>query len=223
MFQQIMTAYDIFIRRWRSSNDASHRLSRFQRQAMIAVLALAFLVLTSACQSGTLAQNAPNLAPSPTINPTQSLNPSASSPMPTLAPHLPGFVPTPQPQNITPTVQPQNPTPTVQPQKPTPTPANSASGRNHVHSSTLFARVTFTTSSTYDQAVAALSAAGENLYPWNCDDPRTPTPPAVTQQRAAFASSHVLFISYPNLPGLDKLASDPQVLSIDPQAFSLCP
>lgn len=217
MFQQIKTAYCILARRWRSRNDASLRLSLTQQRAMIAVPALALLVLTSACQQGSLAQNTPILASSPTISSTQSLNPPASSSTPTLTPHLPGLTPTPHPQKPTP------PTPTPHPQKPTPTPTNNTSQRNHVHSSTLFASVTFTTSSTYDQAVAALNAAGEDLYPWNCDDPRTPTPPTVSQQRTAFASSHVLFISYPNLPGLDKLASSPQVLSIDPQVLFMCP
>ena len=102
-------------------------------------------------------------------------------------------------------------------------PTKNASQRNHVHSSMLFVTVTFTASTSYDQAASLLKAAGENLYPWNCDDPRTPVPPPISEQRTAFASSHMLFISYPNLPGLGTLASSPQVLSIDPGPVYLCP
>lgn len=205
MFQQIITAYCILARRWISGNHALTRLSLTRRRAMIAVFALTLLVTTSACQQSGLAQNAPILAPSPTSSPTQHLITLASSPTPTLTPLLPNLSPTPYPQ------------------KPSPTPTSTSSSRNHVHSWTLFVRVTFTPSSAYDQAVAALEAAGESLYPWNCDDPRAPTPPTVSQQSAVFASTHVLFISYPSLPGLDTLASSPQVLSIDPQVMSMCP
>lgn len=105
-----------------------------------------------------------------------------------------------------------------------PTPGGTSSQRNHVHDpSTLSVSVTFTASTTYDQAVTAFKAAGENLYPWNCDDPRTPTAPSVSQQRITFASSHMLFIFYPTFPELDTLAASPQVLSIDPYPLSMCP
>lgn len=95
--------------------------------------------------------------------------------------------------------------------------------RNHVHQSGVPARVTFTSSITYEQAVADLQAAGEELYPWNCDDPSTPVPPTTAQQSAAFASSHALFIYSPTIPGLDQLATFAQVVSIDPNPMYMCP
>ena len=102
-------------------------------------------------------------------------------------------------------------------------PEKNPSQRNHVRDpSILSVSVTFIPSTSYDQAVAFLKAARENLYPWNCDDPRTPTAPTVAQQRAAFVSTHRPVIFYPDLPG-DTLASSPQVLSIDPHPLYICP
>ena len=125
-------------------------------------------------------------------------------------------------QSITPT-----PTrkPTLTNQSITPTPARSSTQRTHIPPGTspLFARVTFTTSTTYDQAVAILTAAGDSPYPWTCDNPRTPTPPPLAQLRAAFASSHQLLVSYPSDSLLNQLASSSQVVSVDAVPLFMCP
>ena len=121
------------------------------------------------------------------------------------------------------------PTPTRKPtltnQSITPTPARSSTQRTHIPPGTspLFARVTFTTSTTYDQAVAILTAAGDSPYPWTCDNPRTPTPPPLAQLRAAFASSHQLLVSYPSDSLLNQLASSSQVVSVDAVPLFMCP
>lgn len=49
----------------------------------------------------------------------------------------------------------------------TPTPTKSSIQRNHISAGTspLFARITFTTSTSYEQAVALLTAAGGSPYP----------------------------------------------------------
>ncbi len=103
-------------------------------------------------------------------------------------------------------------------------PTKNPSQGNHVHDpSILSVSVTFIPSTSYDQAAALLKAAGENLYPWNCDDPRTPTAPTLAQQRTVFVSTHLLVIFYPDRLGLDTLASSPQVISIDPYPLYMCP
>jgi hypothetical protein len=106
-----------------------------------------------------------------------------------------------------------------------PTLARSSTQRDHVPPGTspLFARITFTTSITYDQAVAILTAAGDSPYPWTCDNPRTPTPPPLAQLRAAFASSHQLLVSYPSDSLLNQLASSSQVVSVDAVPLFMCP
>ena len=107
----------------------------------------------------------------------------------------------------------------------TPTPTRSSTQRSHIAPGTwtLFARITFTTSTTYNQAVAILTAAGGSPYPWTCDDPRTPTPPPLAQLRAAFASSHQLLVSYPSDSLLNQLASSSQVVSVDAASLYMCP
>jgi len=125
-------------------------------------------------------------------------------------------------QSITPT-----PTrkPTLTNQGSTPTPARSSTQRNDIPPGTspLFARITFTTSTTYEQAVAILTAAGDSPYPWTCDNPRTPTPPPLAQLRAAFASSYQLLVSYPSDSLLNQLASSSQVVSMDAAPLFMCP
>jgi hypothetical protein len=71
----------------------------------------------------------------------------------------------------------------------------------------------------YDEAVALLR---EHLYPWTCDDPRSPTPPPADQQRASFAVTHALLVSYPTWDELTRLAASPQVVSIDGVALYQC-
>lgn len=58
----------------------------------------------------------------------------------------------------------------------------------------LFARITLTPTATFDEAAAILRG---HLYPWLCDDPSTPIPPAAAEQRASFAASHTVLITYP--------------------------
>jgi hypothetical protein len=111
---------------------------------------------------------------------------------------------------------------------PSPSPsitAGDASSRNHVTpgSAPLFVRVTFTSATTFDQATAILQSAGQAPYPWTCDDPRTPTPPSLDEQRAAFNASHYLFISYAQDSSLNQIASDGRVLSIDAAPMFMCP
>ncbi len=110
-------------------------------------------------------------------------------------------------------------------QRSTPTPARSSTQRNQIPPGTspLFARITFTTSTTYEQAVAILTAAGDSPYPWTCDNPRSPTPPPLAQLRAAFASSHQLLVSYPSDSLLNQLASTSQVVSVDAVPLFMCP
>jgi hypothetical protein len=97
--------------------------------------------------------------------------------------------------------------------------------RNHVTPGTypLFVRITFTETTTYEQATATLQAAGQNEYPWTCDDPRTPVPPPLADRRAAFAASNFLLISYPMDDNqLDQLAASAQVVSVDAYPVYMC-
>jgi hypothetical protein len=82
-----------------------------------------------------------------------------------------------------------------------------------------FETVTFTPSTTFEQAVAILGSAP---YPWDCDDPRTPVPPTTNAQRAAFSTSHTLFIEYASWNRLTHIASSPQVISVDGTALYQC-
>jgi hypothetical protein len=83
----------------------------------------------------------------------------------------------------------------------------------------LFVSITFTPATTFDQAVAVLGGA---LYPWTCDDPRTPVPPSLDEQRAIFAGSHTLLISYPTWERLVQVAASPLVVSVDGTALYQC-
>jgi len=87
----------------------------------------------------------------------------------------------------------------------------------------LFASVTFTGATTYEQAAALLGEDGTTPYPWICDDPRTSVPPPPDQQRAAFAASHQLLLSYPTDDQLNRLASSALVLSVDAAHLYMCP
>jgi hypothetical protein len=87
----------------------------------------------------------------------------------------------------------------------------------------LFASITYTTSTTYEQAVALLQSVGQTPYPWTCDDPSMPTPPPAEQQRAAYAASYQLLVSYPRDDQLNQLAASPQVRSVDVATLSMCP
>ena len=139
-----------------------------------------------------------------------------------------GIMPT--PTNRSPQIA-QNTTPTLMSCPPlasqdiTRTPTRSSTQRNYIPPGTspLFARITFTTSTTYNQAVAILTAAGGSSYPWTCDNPRTPTPPPLAQLRAPFASSHQLLVSYPCDSLLNQLASSSQVVSVDATPLFMCP
>lgn len=86
--------------------------------------------------------------------------------------------------------------------------------------SLLFIRVLFTPATTFEQAVAIV---GGNPYPWDCDAPRTPVPPSLAEQRAAFAASHILYLSYPGQNQLIQIASSPQVVSVVGVALFQCP
>jgi hypothetical protein len=83
----------------------------------------------------------------------------------------------------------------------------------------LFVSVAFTPATTFDQAVAALAGV---LYPWTCDDPRTPVPPSLDEQRANFAGTHTLLISYPTWDRLLQIAASPLVVSVDGAALYQC-
>lgn len=98
----------------------------------------------------------------------------------------------------------------------------SASSRIHnitPGSFTLFVRVTFTSGTTYDEAVAIL---GGRVYPWTCDAPRSPTPPPVSDQQASFAASNTLLMSYPTQDDLARIAASSQVVSVDGVALYQC-
>lgn len=88
----------------------------------------------------------------------------------------------------------------------------------------VFVRITFTTSTTYEQAVSIVQSGPTpaNIHPWNCDDPRSPTPPATADLKAAFDESHTLLLSYAPWNALTRIAAAPKVISIDPAALYMC-
>jgi hypothetical protein len=89
----------------------------------------------------------------------------------------------------------------------------------------LFVRITFTNSTSYDQAVAILESGprGESPDPWGCDDPRSPTPPPYDVRQSAYDGSHALLIEYPAWDELRWLASSPLVIAVDGGAVFMCP
>jgi hypothetical protein len=106
-----------------------------------------------------------------------------------------------------------------------PSPTGASDPVSRIHNATpdyvpLFARITFVPSTTHEQAVVVL---GREPYPWQCDDPRTPVPPPLAEQRARFAASHALLISYPAWDELTRIAASPQVVSVDGTALYQCP
>lgn len=94
----------------------------------------------------------------------------------------------------------------------------------------LFVRVTFTPTTTYQQAVAIVQngPTPAHVYPWTCDDPRTPTPPSDADLRAAFEGSasfkgaHSVLLSYAPWDAITRIAASPQVVSIEPDALYQC-
>jgi hypothetical protein len=113
---------------------------------------------------------------------------------------------------------------------PTPTAAlvatrTTAEALSHIHhaapdSFTLFARIVFTSNTTYDQATAILHG---HIYPWTCDAPRSNDQPPLSVQRANFAARHSLLISYPTWDELMRIASSPQVISVEGTPLYQCP
>jgi hypothetical protein len=100
-----------------------------------------------------------------------------------------------------------------------------ADALSHIHNASpdqfsLFASVTFTTDTTYDQAVAIMRG---HVYPWTCDEPRSNTPPPLSVQRANFATWHGLLMSYPTWEELLRIASAPQAVSVEGTPLYPCP
>jgi hypothetical protein len=172
------------------------------KRVVIGWLALVCLAL-SACQATSLPQAAKSTV---STAPQRTLSP---------APHVTASAPA--------QTTPSSP---MQPiQGTTLTPTSAAASRNHVppSSSPLFASITYAPSTAYDQAVSLLRSVGQTPYPWTCDDPRAPIPPPAEQQRAAYASSHQLLVSYPSDDQLNRLAALPQVRSVDVAILYMCP
>jgi hypothetical protein len=100
-----------------------------------------------------------------------------------------------------------------------------ADARGRIHNASpgyipLFASVTFTVDTTYDQAQAILRG---HVYPWTCDEPRSDAPPPLAEQQANFAAWHGLLMSYPTWDELARIASSPQVVSVDGTPLYPCP
>lgn len=107
----------------------------------------------------------------------------------------------------------------------TPTATNAVDPAVRIHHASpdavpLFARITFTSSTTYEQAVGILE---REPYPWDCDEPRSFVPPPLAERRAAFSGSHTLLISYPTWEELQRIASSAQVISVDGTPLYPCP
>jgi hypothetical protein len=113
------------------------------------------------------------------------------------------------------------PTPTVT----TAATRTTADALSHIHNASpdqfsLFASVTFTTDTPYDQAVAILRG---HVYPWTCDEPRSNIPPPLSVQQANFGAWHGLLMSYPTWDELLRIASAPQVVSVEGTPLYPCP
>jgi hypothetical protein len=102
-----------------------------------------------------------------------------------------------------------------------------------------FARVTFTASTSYDQARALVTSVGQTPYPWACSDlyfgsptpvsgqlriaPLTTPPPSAEQDTpAAYAASHHFLLPYPTQQQLSQLANSQQVTAIDAVRLPAC-
>ena len=113
------------------------------------------------------------------------------------------------------------PTPTVT----TAATRTAADALSHIHNASpdqfsLFASVTFTTDTTYDQAYTIMRG---HVYPWTCDEPRSNTPPPLSVQQANFGAWHGLLMSYPTWDELLRIASAPQVVSVEGTPLYPCP
>jgi hypothetical protein len=165
-------------------------LAAARSRALVGGLVLAILVGIAACAPSDLA---------PSTTPSSSASGASS---PTIS-------------------EPEPPTPHVSPPTATPLP-NTLSKIHHATPDyiPLFAGITFTPTTTYEQAITIL---GRPLYPWTCDEPRTSTPPPLAEQQTAFAASHTLLISYPTWGQLTQIAASPQVVSVDGTPLYPCP
>lgn len=100
-----------------------------------------------------------------------------------------------------------------------------ANALSHIHSASaddmpLSASITFTADTTYDQAAAILRG---HVYPWTCDEPRSNIPPSTAEQLANFARWHSLNMFYLAWDELVRIASLPQVVSVEGGALYPCP
>jgi len=100
-----------------------------------------------------------------------------------------------------------------------------ADALTHIHNASahnlpLSATVIFTADTTYDQATAILQG---HVYPWTCDEPRSNVPPPLAEQLANFAKWHSLNMFYPAWDELVRIASSPQVVSVEGGALYPCP
>ncbi|HEU5367905.1 MAG TPA: hypothetical protein VFU69_05560 [Ktedonobacterales bacterium] len=117
----------------------------------------------------------------------------------------------------------------------------SAAARNHVPPGTRpqFARVTFTTATTYEQARALLTSIGTVPYPWACSDlyfgtpsplsglrslsPLTTPPPSAEQDTPeAYAASHQFLLAYPTGQQINQIAVSNLVVAIDGLRLPAC-
>jgi hypothetical protein len=102
---------------------------------------------------------------------------------------------------------------------------SAADALSHIHNASpkdipLFTSITFTADTTYDQATAILH---RHFYPWTCDEPRSDEPPPLAVLHANFAKSHGLLMSYPTWDELVRIASSPQVVSVEGTSLYPCP
>jgi hypothetical protein len=118
---------------------------------------------------------------------------------------------------------------------------NNASARNHVPAGTRpqFVRVTFTTSTTYDQARALLTSVGQVAYPWSCSgfsfdgtlsptgqlsvQPVTTPPPSAEQDTPEmFAASHQFLVPSPTEQQMNQIAASDEVVALDAVQLPPC-
>jgi hypothetical protein len=166
-----------------------------KQRLVVGGLALAVVIMASAC------------APAPSHSSALSTTPTRSA--------TPTRLPTQAPKHE------QTPT-QVSTSTPDPLARIHNVGPNNIP---LFVRITFTPSTTYAQAVAILATGSHPTepYPWTCDEPRSPTPPALPDRQAAYAASHSLLLSYAVWDELVWIASAPQVVAVDGTYVYPCP